>query len=505
MRKKIVAILMAAAMIISMLAGCANTETPKGTDAQTGAPTAGEAVKETDKPEETEKKPDPETVIWWVPGTEAEDHDLVMEELNKILVEKINVKLDLVRIDTGFADRVKLASTSGEEFDLVWTSNYSNKFDENLAREGFMAIEDIVAEYGQDLVATLPEGLLDVATVDGHLYAIPNLQILARQLGVYVMKDYAEKYNLELTHIDDISELYPFLDQIVANEPNVYALTSSGVSPTNEAVYESLANGAVFVRKDDTGLNAISNAEATAANLRARNEWYQRGYIQEDIVTATDISAGMKAGKYVCQVAVYKPGGAEERSINHGIEYICIPIGEPYIQAASGQETMTAVNVNSKHPEAAIKLLNLLFTDKEVFNMLLYGIEGVHYNKIDETHAQKVENTKYNYSGQAWRLGNQFLAYYSPTQVDGTWEATAEMNRTAQVSPMRGFVFDATNVQAELAQISAVTKEYSDALAYVAEDIEAYIAERAAKLETAGLSKVVAEVQAQLDAWKAAK
>lgn len=50
-----------------------------------------------------------------------------------------------------------------------------------------------------------------------------------------------------------------------------------------------------------------------------------------------------------------------------------------------------------------------------------------------------------------------------------------------------------------------MTKEYSDARAYVAEDIEAYIAERAAKLETAGLSKVVAEVQAQLDAWKAAQ
>ncbi|MBQ8232215.1 MAG: extracellular solute-binding protein [Lachnospiraceae bacterium] len=509
MKKKMIALLMAGVMAVGMLAGCGSTNRSSQSESSTKQSSAESETKSTVVESSTEEvKEEPVTVTWWMYGGAADEHDLVMEELNKLLVEKINVKLDLVMIASSeFDEKVRLASMAGEDFDLVWTSNWKNHFDANVSRDAFMAIEDIVAEYGQEMVASMPDGLLDVGKVDGHLYAIPNQQILARQLGVYVQKEYAEKYNLTLTHIDDISEMYDFFDQIVANEPDVWPLLGTKgmtLSIETEKIYESLANGYVFIKKDDDNLTAVPEVIAREELFRTQNEWYKRGYVQPDFATVTDTTANAKAGKYICHLATYKPGGAEEVSNQQGREYIVIPAGEPYLQATSGQETMTAVNVNSKNPEAAVKLLNLVYTDKEVFNMLLSGIEGVHYNKIDDTHIQTVENCKYNYAGNAWKFGNQFLAYYNPQQIDGTWEETDKMNRESEVSPIRGFAFDSTNVQAELAQLDAVSAEFSKGQ-YIAEDIDAWMKERADKLEKAGLSKVVAEVQAQLDAWKASK
>ena len=60
--------------------------------------------------------------------------------------------------------------------------------------------------------------------MDGVLYAVPNQQIIATQLAVNVQKEYADKYGLDVTSISDISELYPFLDQIVANEPDMFPI-----------------------------------------------------------------------------------------------------------------------------------------------------------------------------------------------------------------------------------------------------------------------------------------
>ena len=159
-------------------------------------------------------------------------------------------------------------------------------------------------------------------------------------------------------------------------------------------------------------------------------------------------------------------------------------------------ETMTAVNVNSEHPEEAVKLLNLVYTDKEIFNELLFGLEGTHYNVVSENHVEVAPDSAYNFGSNAWRIGNQFNAWYMPGQEDGLWEAT--------VSSLRGFTFNQSNVQAEMAQLAAVAAEYKNGQ-FTANDIEAFIAEYQEKMEQAGIQTVVDEVNRQIEEWKAAK
>ena len=77
------------------------------------------------------------------------------------------------------------------------------------------------------------------------------------------------------------------------------------------------------------------------------------------------------------------------------------------------------------------------------------------------------------------------------------------MNNEAQVSVLRGFVFDPSNVQTELTQLAAVKDEFNNGQ-YTTDDIEKFITDRNEKMEQAGLSTLMEEVQRQVDEWKAA-
>lgn len=291
------------------------------------------------------------------------------------------------------------------------------------------------------------------------------------------------------------------MDEIVANEPAMFAVDMR-VDAILEEKYENLVSGYIFADKE-TG-EVYTLAEVMDEQKKADNEWYQKGYIRQDIATVTDNSADVKANRYVISCSSYKPGWDAEYTQRQGADYISIPVEGAFVGATSGIETMTAVNVNSKHPAEAIKLLNLVYSDKEIYNELLYGLEGVHYTKVSEGHVEVLSDTKYTLNGNGWRFGNQFNAWYTPGQEDGLWEATDQLNKEAQVSTLRGFTFDQSGVQAELAQLSAVFAEYKNGQ-YTTNDIDGWLAEYKDKLEKAGINTVKEEVQRQIEAWKASR
>ena len=79
------------------------------------------------------------------------------------------------------------------------------------------------------------------------------------------------------------------------------------------------------------------------------------------------------------------------------------------------------------------------------------------------------------------------------------------MNEESVAAPTLGFTFDPANVQSEIAQCSSVYDEFGPSLVTGSVDPDEVLPQFLAKLEAAGASKIIAEVQAQLDAWVASK
>ena len=244
MKKKLLAMSLVSAMALTLLAGCGEEET-KQSEASNAVSVTNESKEESVEKEETKESEEPEepvTVTWRVYGNMQTGHDMVMEDLNKKIREKINVELNLECINAGeYGDKMKLASTSGDTYEIAWTSNWLNEFDANMARGAFMPLDDLLEEYGQGILENCPEWLREVGKVNGVQYAIPCLQITAEQSSVYMLKSYADEYGWDKTNINSIEELYPFLDWVEEKYPDLTALyVDAGLAMDYPKQYEKL-------------------------------------------------------------------------------------------------------------------------------------------------------------------------------------------------------------------------------------------------------------------------
>ena len=158
-----------------------------------------------------------------------------------------------------------------------------------------------------------------------------------------------------------------------------------------------------------------------------------------------------------------------------------------------------------------MQVINLLQTDKELYNLLVYGIEGEHYTKIGEdrieTPTGQQANSSDKYGLWAWIVGNAENAYDLQTTSEGNknWVFN-EVNKSEWRSKLLGFKLDTTSISTELAQIEAIAEEFRDPLKSGSlENYEEMITEWENKLEIAGGSKVQQEIQRQVDEFLASK
>lgn len=182
---------------------------------------------------------------------------------------------------------------------------------------------------------------------------------------------------------------------------------------------------------------------------------------------------------------------------------------------------MTAVNKKSEHPKEAVELLNLIQTDKYLRNLLNYGIEDVHWEKVKAGSAEleaaegkpyvydfKIrlkEDKAKDYSVPYWVQGGLFNTYVLENEPLDKWAAFKEFNDASIEAPSFGFDFDLEPVSAEAAAFRTVLDEFGKSLYTGSVDPDKYLPRLKKKLEAAGIQKVIDEMQRQIDEWKAAK
>jgi putative aldouronate transport system substrate-binding protein len=204
-----------------------------------------------------------------------------------------------------------------------------------------------------------------------------------------------------------------------------------------------------------------------------------------------------------------KPGYAEKTSNIVGREVISVDLVEPMAMTTTVTNVMYSIPINSKYPERAAMYLNLLYSDPEIINLLTYGEEGIDYvlNKdgiVEFPSGITPDNAKYN-PGWGWLIGNQFLSYVQSPDTKDIWERQKTFNDNAKKSDVYGFMFDPRNVSTEITAVENVKRQYENAIGNGDFNPNDIIPRFLRDLENAGMDKIIAEKQKQLDAWYAGK
>ncbi|MFD0672364.1 ABC transporter substrate-binding protein [Cohnella sp. GCM10027633] len=472
------------------------------------------------KPEPSAEPPEQPTnadqlVMVFPAGNVPRDLNLVEQEINRYLLTKINATVDIKTIDlSAWWDKTGLMFASGEQIDIMFTAGWM-KFGDEVAKGRFVPLDGLLEQYGKGIRDILDPSILQASKVKDNIYGIVTNKEFASSKGLVVRQDLVDKLNIDLTQVKELSDFGPIFERIKQEQPDMTPLQArADRSPLTfmmqYGLFDMLGEGPGVLYRDGGSTRIVDMAQTTEfmAHAQTLYEWNKAGYLNADATTTKDNEFdAVKAGKAFAYAESLKPGFEIQASRDTGYPMVSVELTKPYTTTADTTSAMFAITKTAKHPEKAMMLLNLLYTDPYLLNLLDWGIEGVHYvktgdNVIDYPAGIDAKTVGYNLN-QPWMFGNQLNSYLWANENPGLWEQYRAFNDQANKSKALGFVFNPERVKAEIAACLLVEKQFMPALNTGAQDPEKIVPMYVGKLKAAGADKVIAEKQRQLDEWLA--
>ena len=458
------------------------------------------------------------TIGFYINSSMPTDMDAVLDEINKILLEKANAKItDKVVLNYGnYLEQITLMLSGNEKLDTFLCRNSTN-FIQYVTRGQLLEMDDLLKEYGQGIVDAVGQDFLDAGVVGGHQYGLTSIRDLAKEYGFTMLKSYADKYDIKMEDIKSMDDMGAAFAKIKAGEPDMIpVVAATGANALMEYLIgiDALTDycGVLMNYGNDDPMKVVNYfaTDEYAYWCNYMHDWYQKGYIAEDFLTNNDQPHDlMRAHRGFAMPTGLKPGFDTQESNVVGEPMVSVALSERYTTTTLVETAQWCIPHNATEPEAAMKFLNLLFTDEKLINLFDWGIEGKHYVKTADGHITypegvNSENTGYSL-GLGWIFGNQYLSYVWEGDDIDVYDQLKEFNQTAMKSGAFGFVYDNSKVKTEVAAVNNVLNEYRAGLEFGVLDPETALPEFLSKLETAGIDKIIAEKQSQLDAWLASK
>lgn len=455
------------------------------------------------------------TLNWALFFKAQDDLKAVEAEVNKIVEKQIGAHVNIIRIEEGnYNEKIQLGLAGGEDIDIC---NMAPRFGflSHVSRGAFLPLDEVIEKNAPELLSIMPSDFWEAAKVGGKLYGVPNYQIVGRMNGFVAQKDLLDKYGFDLSKTSKLEDIEPFLASVKAGEePNMVPSGITGGSYawglSHYVGFEAIGSEKypTAIRNHDETLTVVNQfaTEEFKNYCKLLRDWYQKGYVAQ--AGASDSESDLlQQGLIASRIDNVAPGMEENFEKQMGGRKVQTQvIDPPFVNTANVIATMNCINARTKYPDLCVKFLDLINRNIDnIYNTLVFGIEGKHYNKTGDNRIEKIADSGYDLSGYSWELGNNFNAYVYGSQADDLWEQTAKINENAEVSMILGFSFDIEPVQTELSSCQAVVDEYLGPIARGSVDVDTELPKFLEKLEAAGVDKVIAEAQRQINEWKAAK
>lgn len=516
MKKKIVSVLLVAAMTATMFAGCGNSE---GSEPNTSAGA------ESDDEEEMAEI----TVSWMttVP-TDASQTDDVEKAINEITEKEINTHVDIQWFDPPtYATQVPMMIQGNEKLDLMmYTPIPGAGYESFKSQKQLMNITEYLDEYGSGVKEALGDLLAGTSDETG-VYGAASNRVLATDCYIVMRKDVLDDLGLteKAQNMKTWTEYEDILKEVVAKtdlagvgnadaEGSTLSVAPFAFGSENFAenyAYDNLGDTyqMITVSQDDPTVECVYFTEDYKKAVERADKFYKEGLIYKDAATATDYCDALIKNEVCFSVICGSEMGVEKTKVSStGHELVCVKLAPACIGTSNTYKFGFAVPVCATEPEAAVKFLNLLYTNTDVEDILAWGVEGRDWVKEDGVakFPEGVTAETVTYHMSDFLNGNQFITTpWVDNGADFRKEQKAAENE-ATVSKYMGFSFNAEGVENELTACYNVEEQYKKNLASGSTtDVTATLKELQDKMKAAGIDKVVEAYQTQLDAWLAAQ
>ncbi|MCD4700133.1 MAG: ABC transporter substrate-binding protein, partial [Phycisphaerae bacterium] len=336
--------------------------------------------------EDTATESEPITIKYTIVGGTSPDIPLVEEALNEMIHERLdpNYNIDLDILDWGeYQQALSLRFSAGESMDIVFTPKWWGLFYGNQSMGNLAPLDDYIkGEFPnfEDQIAVMLPG----TSIDGKVYGLPGIQQVVSSAGLGIRVDLLEKYPLDWDTINTFEDAEEYLLNIIEKEPEIeFAMPPTESFRPGYYGYDNITagieggvftNGLFGVMYDDETLQ-VENLLKSAAF----KDYCERIDRWHDLKIVSDYQDDNAFANFRTKYALYlhyqQPHGWWDPSY----PYFGKALAPPFVGNFRVGENTTSISATSDHPEEAYRLYAFINSDVEVFNTIVYGVEGVYW------------------------------------------------------------------------------------------------------------------------------
>lgn len=377
---RIAAITSAVAMTATLLAGCGKTPSPTSGNTTTAA-----------------KPAEPVKLTWF-----ANDFNRVLKDGDPIIKEaekQSNTKLEFTLVPSSeYKTKLNMLVASNSLPDITRVNGYD--IFQYIPQGVFIEVNGLVDKHGPNIKKFLPKDAWAGTAYNGKNYGVPSINSQGKY-NLFIRKDWLENLGLKApTNLDELSDIlkkFTFNDPDKNGQNDTYGFSSDGPASGDnpETSLQPLfgAFGIIpkqYYLKGDKFYAASTMPEYKAA-LEYINKLYTEKVVDPDFFVMKSDQARQKLaqGKAGVSVGWWSLGPQilieqlKMNQINPNAKWDIINEikGKDGQYGFSAQSLVTGTNSiskNCKNPEAAIKLLDYLYTD-EGSVLAIAGLKDIHY------------------------------------------------------------------------------------------------------------------------------
>ncbi|WP_320128321.1 extracellular solute-binding protein [uncultured Sphaerochaeta sp.] len=303
-----------------------------------------------------------------------------------------------------YADKLATLVNSGDAPDLFVVSQAMTKIPQMVARGQLLDLTDYIKQ--SPVLSKLDSSLFSAPQVNGKVYFVPYNYPKSKVL--YLRKDIMEKYGITLSHTPTTVEFVTEMKKLVGT--GITPFTFPKWIDNFQYFYNSFGAWGGLYLQDDKFIDGFQTPQMSEA-LAYLHQLYEEGILNREFIT-TENSA-MREKTYTAQSAsdidyvtnyinyVQNTAAANKPTDMFLIYKLVGPHGDG---GSLNEATQTAwvVSSKTKHPSDAVKVIESIVTDPELYPAFYgIGLKDFHYT-LDENGAivptKKAANAGYKYT-----------------------------------------------------------------------------------------------------------
>lgn len=486
------------------------------------------------KQQEKETQPETENIVTLraiILGTEPEEGmTQLYEALDELTVPELGCMLRLEFVPWGNERKqLNIAAASGE-YDLLPNGVFSD-YQVLIAKNAFLdlnnylyLVPELVEHYRY-----YDEKYLENYEIDGCLYGIPQYgsgSLVYTSEGFFYREDLRKKWGLEAVTDFDSLEAYLYRAKKEPQYREEALITDNRIW---QSLWILLAGGkylevdnmqttpfaVIAAEQPGVVLNRLETPEFKEI-LGILKRWREDGILEANMLALSDNEGNrglnlLLTDRKPCESNApiwslssnYLPALVSQHADWEYEFFLYITANEQHYKGSPVGSSVISVSSKTRYPELAIKLLEKIHTDQRYYDLIQYGIEGIHYNMRDgKISYEGIDSTnRYGMTvagdGLLNRAGEEINEQWGVV-VDRVNAWMDEKLLEAELSPIDKFVFTSAGLNRIVDEMEDARLQYFQPLVCGYYEDEQSIAEAIEELEKRGLEQYLESIQTQL-------